>query len=205
LDRSREGRIDVQNIRGSRLARKLLKDTQAALIHPPDADRSTIETQLRLAQIATTIHWPYPTSLPVNINLVIVYFDDAKDTPLDAALQDFSGVLVSIVCPDRVSALDHAVAVGSHGLLVRPVRSIAVAAQLYAAAALHAQQERLRHRIVTMEGNLRARRDIEKAVRAVAIAKGVTPDRAYELLRQQAMNSRCTVQELARSFNPETS
>ena len=65
---------------------------------------------------------------------------------------------------------------------------------------MHAQLEKLKARLAHVEGNLRARRTIEKAVRVIAETQGLDPDEAFATLRRRAMMQRISVIELAQAI-----
>jgi two-component system, response regulator PdtaR len=189
----------MQNIRSSALAKKLLKKRSAVLIHPCDADQKVIEGQLRVAAIETTTAWPYPDALPETAGLAIVYVERAAPEAFLQGLQRYPGILLAVAAPDDVAALDMAVVAGCHGLLIKPVRPSGVMAQVYVAAGVHAARASLRDKAAHLEVSLRERRTIEKAVRCVVAAQGLSHEEAYEFLRRHAMDHRCTVVAMAQS------
>lgn len=76
----------------------------------------------------------------------------------------------------------------------------AILSSLVMARALHGYQGRLLAKVAKQEETLRSRREIERATRILMAAKGLSEDRAYQLIRQQATAQRLTVGVLARSI-----
>jgi hypothetical protein len=68
------------------------------------------------------------------------------------------------------------------------------------ARAVRGYQGRLLSKVAKLEETLRSRREIERATRILMELKGLTEDRAYQLLRQQATAQRLATGVVARSI-----
>jgi AmiR/NasT family two-component response regulator len=63
----------------------------------------------------------------------------------------------------------------------------------------HRREARLRLRINRLNAKLRAQRNIDKAKSILMAANKVSEEVAYSTLREQAMNNRTTIEEIAES------
>ena len=182
------------------LVGKLLHGRRILLVHPDNADLEVMRSQLQHAGLSAESVWPYPAYLPADRSISVVLAETANLTSAIELLDRYQWPALLVLASERSGILDAVMAANCHGALVRPVRASGFVLQLAMAAMMHAQLKRLEGRLAHVEGNLRARRTIEKAVRAIAETQGLDPDEAFATLRRRAMKQRISVSELAQTI-----
>ena len=85
----------------------------------------------------------------------------------------------------------------AHGVIVRPFRSSGILSTLVLARSEKNFQLRQEKKIRKLEGTIKSRRQIEKAIRIVAERRDLNDTEAYEHLRRQATKLRISVAEVA--------
>jgi AmiR/NasT family two-component response regulator len=119
------------------------------------------------------------------------------------ALQSAAGTepsLIAIVDYENPTALKSLLDSNAHCFISKPIRPSGILSSLVMARALHGYQGRLLAKVAKLEETLRSRREIERATRILMDMKGVSEDRAYQLIRQQATAQRIAMGVVARSI-----
>ena len=78
----------------------------------------------------------------------------------------------------------------AHGVINKPIRSFGILSSLVLARSLHGYTRRLEGKVQKLEETLKARRDVDKAVKILVTLKKIGEAEAYELIRAQATQKR---------------
>jgi AmiR/NasT family two-component response regulator len=108
--------------------------------------------------------------------------------------------LIAIVDYENPTALKSLLDSNAHGVIGKPIRASGTLSSLVLARALHGYQGRLLAKVAKLEETLRSRREIERATRILMEMKGLSEDRAYQLIREQATAQRLAMGVVARSI-----
>jgi hypothetical protein len=85
----------------------------------------------------------------------------------------------------------------AHGVVNKSIRPFGMMSSLVLARALGSYHARLEAKINKLEETLRARRDVEKAIRILMEFKSIEEGEAYRLLRDQAQAKRLPIGQIA--------
>ncbi len=169
----------------------------ALLAHPNDADAAVLTAQLRRLGWQVQQAWPLPADAPAPGTLVIVAIDDHNLAEVGRWLLGHEGVALGVLLSQHVRLVEKLGDLGLVGVLSRPLRLLALQAQIEVAEAQMAWVRRLQRKAAHLEVQLRARRTIEHATRILMVARDLGAESAYELLRSRAMSERRAITDMA--------
>jgi two-component system, response regulator PdtaR len=179
---------------------KELRGTRVLVIHPADREIDELVRHLRRVGCHAQLEWPAPSILPPDVDFV--FFAICPTGPA-VALQSTAGTepsLIAIVDYENPTALKSLLDSNAHCFISKPIRPSGILSSLVMARALHGYQGRLLAKVAKLEETLRSRREIERATRILMELKGLSEDRAYQLIRQQATAQRLAMGVVARSI-----
>jgi AmiR/NasT family two-component response regulator len=177
-----------------------LRGMRVLVIHPADHEIDELVRHLRRIGCQARLLWPAPPALPPDAD--VVFFAICPTGPA-VVLQPAPGAepsLIAIVDYENPTALKSLLDSNAHCFINKPIRPSGILSSLVMARALHGYQGRLLAKVAKLEETLRSRREIERATRILMEVKGLSEDRAYQLIRQQATAQRLTVGVVARSI-----
>ncbi len=178
---------------------KTLRKARVGVFHPPDEDGENLEQQLRRIGCQVTTHWPPPSTLVDDLD--VVFFLDGPDyQDLHQPYSDSrSAALVAIVEFESPLEIQRLVDANIHGTIAKPIQSIGVLACMASALGLFRYESRLTARIDKLDEMLKTRRTVERATQVLASHRNVSEDEAYVMIRREAMNKQITIYEMATS------
>lgn len=175
----------------------LLRATRAVVLHPADHDRETLEGQLR--RIGCEVHsaWPPPSELPLGADVVFLLVDPPGETNLPWMISESGPTIVAIIEYENPTVLHALIDSNAHGVVVKPLRPFGILSSLVLARSLHGYSRRIEKKVKKLEETMKARRDVEKAVKILADLRGVPEAQAYEIIRAQATRKRVSMSQVA--------
>jgi AmiR/NasT family two-component response regulator len=183
--------------------RRLIEDLRGArvlVIHPRDAESEALIDQLKRIGCNVRGVWPPPATIPHDIDTVFQIVDSSEDMAFPASSSEHPLTLVAIVDYENPTILKRLLDSNAHGVVNKPIRSFGILSSLVLARSLRGYTRRLEGKVHKLEETLKARRDVDKAVKILVALKQVSEFEAYELIRQQATQRRLTVAEIAVSL-----
>lgn len=183
--------------------RRLIEELRGArvlVIHPRDAEGEALIDQLK--RIGCNVHgvWPPPATIPEDVDTVFQFVDGSEDTIFPATSNEQAPTLVAIVDYENPTILKRLLDSNAHGVVNKPIRSFGILSSLVLARSLRGYTRRLEGKVAKLEETLKARRDVDKAVKILVALKKIGEVEAYELIRQQATQKRLTMAEIAVSI-----
>lgn len=181
-------------------ARRLLDDLRTlrvVIIHPRGEDRSIVEEQLRRIGCKVRTVWPFPSQLPVDVDVIFFQIGPEFRSAGNWCSADTEATLIALSDYENPTALKMLVDSSAHGVIAKPYRSAGILSTLVLAHASSGYHHRLQHKICKLEDSIRGRRHIEKAVRILMDAHRLSEGDAYEHIRSRATNLRVTIGEIA--------
>jgi AmiR/NasT family two-component response regulator len=182
--------------------RRLIEDLRGArvlVIHPRDSEGEALIDQLKRIGCNVRGVWPPPAAIPHDIDTVFQLVETSEDT-LFAAADDHPLTLIAIVDYENPTILKRLLDSNAHGVVNKPIRSFGILSSLVLARSLRGYTRRLEGKVQKLEETLKARRDVDKAVKILVGLKKIGEFEAYELIRQQATTRRLTMAEIAVSI-----
>jgi len=174
-----------------------LRTLRVLVIHPPGEDRSILEEQLRRLGCPLRAIWPFPPQVPGDIDAVFFLVGPEARSTGHWGAADTSATLIAMSDYENPTALKMLLDTQAHGVITKPYRSTGILSTLVLARAASRYQQRLQNKVVKLEEAIKARRQIEKAVRVLIEAHRLTESEAYEQMRARATELRATVGEIA--------
>ncbi|MDT3678071.1 MAG: ANTAR domain-containing protein [Burkholderiaceae bacterium] len=176
-----------------------LQTMTVGLYHPHDAEGKLIAQQLQRLALPCACHWPPTLEALRTANVAILSLVPETVSKFGPALiREFrKKVVVSVVSYESPTVLSLACEVSSSAMLYAPVRPFGVLSSLVLALNNHRHEEELHKRIQKLESRLEKVRLIEQAKRFLMETRGFAEDDAFRVLRQRAMEKRCSIEEVA--------
>ena len=180
--------------------RRLIEDLRGArvlVVHPRDSEGDALIDQLKRIGCNVRGMWPPPVEIPRDVDTVF-HLVEAAGIPAFTALTANSGpTFVAIVDYENPTILKRLIDSNAHGVVNKPIRSFGILSTLVLARSMHGYTCRLETKVHKLEETLKARRDVDKAVKILVAVKGVSDAEAYELIRAQATQKRISVAQVA--------
>jgi AmiR/NasT family two-component response regulator len=183
--------------------RRLIEDLRGArvlVIHPRDAESEALIDQLRRIGCNVKGVWPPPLTIPHDIDTVFQLVETSEDTVFPTSSNEHPLTLVAIVDYENPTILKRLLDSNAHGVVNKPIRSFGILSSLVLARSLRGYTRRLEGKVQKLEETLKARRDVDKAVKILVGLKKVSEFEAYELIRQQATQRRVAMADIAVSI-----
>jgi two-component system, response regulator PdtaR len=183
--------------------RRLIEELRGArvlVIHPRDAEGEALIDQLKRIGCNVRGVWPPPAAVPDDIDTVFQFVDGSEQTVFPASSNARSPTLVAIVDYENPTILKQLLDSNAHGVVNKPIRSFGILSSLVLARSLHGYTRRIEGKVQKLEETLKARRDVDKAVKILVGLKKVSEFEAYELIRQQATQKRVAMADIAVSI-----
>ncbi len=183
--------------------RRLIEDLRGArvlVIHPRDAEGDALIDQLKRIGCNVRGVWPPPPVIPHDVDTVFQFVDSSEDTVFPVGSNERQLTLIAIVDYENPTILKRLLDSNAHGVVNKPIRSLGILSSLVLARSLRGYTRRLEGKVQKLEDTLKARRDVDKAVKILVALKQISEFEAYELVRQQATQKRLTMAEIAMSI-----
>jgi len=180
--------------------RRLIEDLRGArvlVIHPRDSEGDALIDQLKRIGCNVRGVWPQPASIPHDIDTVFQLIETSDDAVFPAGANDHPLTFVAIVDYENPTILKHLLDSNAHGVVNKPIRPFGILSSLVLARSLRGYTRRLEGKVKKLEETLKARRDVDKAVKILMGLKRIGELEAYELIRAQATQKRVAMAEVA--------
>jgi len=177
-----------------------LRGLRIEVMHPPDADgTSLVEHLRRIGCVATTI-WPLPDELAAASDIVVLAVDHDSREPLRRLFKSQDRRLptvIGIVEYENPSILQLVLEIGAHAVIERPVRPFGLLTQLAIARSLWLQQQETGQRVQKLERKLAGMQKVQRARLILMASEAMTEEEAYQAIRRQAMSKRLSLEDMA--------
>lgn len=178
-----------------------LRRARIVILHPEDQDRKVLFEQLRRIGCQTECLWPPPKKLAENYDVVFFLLSGLGDGHSVAWMAEGSdAALIAIIAYETPDILEEIGRRHVHGVLSKPLRIFGVLAAMTTALGLARHESRLQQRIRTLDETLRARRQIEQAVRILSRERAISEEEAYVRIREKSMKSQTPIAEIAEAI-----
>ena len=177
-----------------------LRDARVLVIHPPDQEIDELLRHLRRIGCQARLAWPAPAALPADADVVFFAICTSTGPALPQSQPGAEPACIAIVDYENPTALKSLLDSNAHCFISKPIRAAGILSSLAMACAVRGYQGRLLAKVAKLEETLRSRREIERATRILMEVKGLSEERAYQLIRQQATAQRLAMGVVARSI-----
>jgi len=180
--------------------RRLMEDLRGArvlVVHPRDTEGEALIDQLKRIGCNVRGIWPPPAQLPNDVDTVFHLVETAETPAFTASASEDGPTFVAIVDYENPSVLKRLLDSNAHGVINKPIRSFGILSSLVLARSMRGYTRRLEGKVQKLEETLKARRDVDKAVKILVMRKKIGESEAYELIRSQATQKRLSMAEIA--------
>jgi two-component system, response regulator PdtaR len=180
--------------------RRLIEELRGArvlVVHPRDAEGDALIDQLKRIGCNVRGIWPPPAEWPGDVDTVFQLVEASEPQIAASCAANGGPTFVAIVEYENPTVLKRLLDSNAHGVVTKPIRSFGILSTMVLARSLHGYTRRLDAKIAKLEETLKARRDVDKAVKILAALKQIGETDAYELIRRQATQKRLSMAQIA--------
>lgn len=180
---------------------KNLRMLRVAVCHPDDADGQQLTQQLRRIGCHVQGFWPPLPQLPEQTDVV---FLAVRPDSIDMNYEWFSAedgpTIIAVVNYENPTIVETVLRVGAKATLPSPVRSFGLLSVLVVARQVHGDLKAQKRHLRKLIGKVQGVRRIEEAKAILMRTRGIGETKAYDLLRDQAMSKRVSIDEIAQTI-----
>ena len=180
---------------------KNLRLLRVAVCHPDDADGQQLTQQLRRIGCHVQAFWP---PLPVLPELTDVVFLAVRPDSIDMNFEWFNTdegpTIIAVVNYENPTIVEIVLRIGAKATLPSPVRSFGLLSMLVVARQVHGELKAQKRQLRKLSGKVLGVRRIEEAKNILIHTRGISEAKAYDLLRDQAMSKRVSIEEVAQTI-----
>jgi len=177
---------------------KNLRQLRVVVCHPDDADGQQLIQQLRRIGCHVQAFWPPLPQLP---ELTEVVFLAVRPDSISMSFDWFGGdegpTIIAVVNYENPTIVETVLRVGAKATLPSPVRSFGLLSVLVVARQVHSDLKQQKRQLRKLGGKVLGVRRVEEAKNILMRSRGISETVAYNLLRDQAMSKRLSVEEVA--------
>ncbi len=181
---------------------KNLRSLRVLLLHPKSDEGEELWRHLNRIGCQVRTAWPPPSEIPTDTDVVFlavrpivegeIEFDWNADEP--------PAVLLAVVDYENPVVVEKVIRMKAQAVIGLPLRPFGVLANLLLSLTNHRREQKLRGHVKRMADKLKANRDIDRAKAVLISTHHISEERAYEIIREQAMNKRTTIEAIALSI-----
>lgn len=180
---------------------KNLRMLRVAVCHPDDADGQQMTQQLRRIGCHVQAFWP---PLPVLPELTDVVFLAVRPDCIDMNFEWFNAdegpTIIAVVNYENPTIVEIVLRIGAKATLPSPVRSFGLLSALVVARQVHGDLKAQKRQLRKLSGKVLGVRRIEEAKNVLMRSRSISEAKAYDLLREQAMSKRVSIEEIAQTI-----
>lgn len=177
---------------------KELRALKIAVIHPDDADGRQLTQQLQRIGCQVQAFWPPVQVLPAGIDIAFMAVrPDTIGLRFEWTQREDAPTVIAVVTYENPTIVDAVLALGAQAVLPSPVRSFGLLTALVLARETHKENRSLTRRLRKVEAKLLGARHLADAKAVLMKTHDISETQAYDLIREQAMSKRTTVEEIA--------
>lgn len=188
------------NPRTSITAHLLSRGMRVVVLHPNDEDGKTLTDHLRRMGLPVRAFWPIPDAAPADADLLFLALQPDQREPDVPWLAENTLPLITVITYENPTFIDQALRLGAKATISTPIRVSGLLSAIIFALYLGKQTRQLTDRVERLEKKLQGVRQVSEAKAILMHRHGIGEERAYEILRQQAMDKRISIEDLARSL-----
>ena len=174
-----------------------LRGARVLVVHPRDAEGDALLDQLNRIGCNVRGIWPPPVELPRDVDTVFHLVETAETPAFIASASEGGPTFVAIVDYENPTVLRRLLDSNAHGVINKPIRPFGILSSLVLARSMRGYTRRLESKVQKLEETLKARRDVDKAVKILVTLKKIGEAEAYELIRSQATQKRLSMAQVA--------
>jgi AmiR/NasT family two-component response regulator len=190
--------ITSHNLRVTPPQLKELRSLKIAVIHPDDADGMQLTQQLQRIGCHVQAFWPPVQVLPAGIDIAFIAVQpNIIGLRFEWMQHEDAPTVIAVVTYENPTIVDAVLALGAQSVLPSPIRSFGLLTALVLARETHKEKLSLMRRLRKVEAKLLGARHLADAKAVMMKTHDISDTQAYDLIREQAMTKRTTIEEIA--------
>jgi len=180
---------------------KNLRMLRVAVCHPDDGDGQQLTQQLRRIGCHVQAFWPPLPQLPEMTDVVFLAVrPDSIDMNYEWFNAEEGPTIIAVVNYENPTIVETVLRAGAKATLPSPVRSFGLLSVLVVARQVHGELKAQKRQLRKLNGKVQGVRRIEEAKGILMRTRSISEAKAYDLLRDQAMSKRVSVEEIAQTI-----
>lgn len=180
---------------------KELRQLKIILMHPEDADGLLLAQQLQRIGCQVRSVWPPVQQLPDDPDIVLLAVrPDFLHLLMAWASGEQAPALVAVVNYENPTIVSAVLELKAQAILPSPIRSFGLLSTLVVARQMHKENRQMQQHVHKLQNKLLGQRRVTDAKAILIATHQVSEDRAYEMLREQAMKKRVSVEDIAQAI-----
>jgi AmiR/NasT family two-component response regulator len=168
------------------------------VFHPDDQDGEELIQQLRRIGCQAQAFWPPFPTLPEAADVVFLAVRPNMAMPdWSACRERNSPAIIAVVTYENPTVVEAVLKVGVESVIASPIKAFGLLATLVVARQVNDNVRTLLKRNQRLETKLAGLRQVEEAKSILMKAKNISEEHAYQVMREQAMAKRVTVEQIA--------
>ena len=176
-----------------------LRSLTVLIVYPKSTEGEELWEHLTRIGCQIQTCWPPPKEIPKNIDVVFLFV-----RPIVEGEYTFNwntekppAVLIGIVDYENPSMLEKILSLQAQAVIGLPLKPFGILANIMLSVTNHRREIKISDRLARVNSKMKAYRDIDKAKLFLMNSRNFTEDRAYEFIREHAMNKRTTIEAMA--------
>lgn len=176
-----------------------LRGLSVLVLHPRDGDAEELLQQLHRIGCRAQAVWPPPRVSTEHVDLAFI---EVREKPSDV-ISDYLGrcpekpTTIGLAGYESPSVLQNLIALEVDGVLPKPVRPYGVLSSIVIARRIWQESKRKEKLINKLKSKVENSQKLNEAKLVLMRMHGIEEEKAYQAIRQQAMECRKTVTEIA--------
>jgi len=177
---------------------KELRLLKIAVIHPDDADGRQLTQQLQRIGCQVQAFWPPVQHLPEGIDVAFMAVQpDFINLRFEWTQSEDAPAVIAVVTYENPTIVEAVLEIRAKAVLPSPVRSFGLLSALVVAREAHKESRSLARRLRKTEAKLLGVRQLAEAKSILMKTHDVSEGQAHDLIREQAMSKRTTMEDIA--------
>nr|WP_235510000.1 ANTAR domain-containing protein [Variovorax sp. Root473] len=177
---------------------KELRLLKIAVIHPDDADGRQLTQQLQRIGCQVQAFWPPVQHLPEGIDVAFMAVQpDLINLRFEWTQSEDAPAVIAVVTYENPTIVEAVLEIRAKAVLPSPVRSFGLLSALVVAREAHKESRSLARRLRKTEAKLLGVRQLAEAKAILMKTHDVSEGQAHDLIREQAMSKRTTMEDIA--------
>jgi AmiR/NasT family two-component response regulator len=178
-----------------------LRSLRVTVFHPNDEDGIDIIRQLQRIGCQIQAFWPPTERLPEETDLV---FLAVRPETLSLALpwtsDERKPPVIAVLDYENPTTIESMLKFSVNGVVASPVKSFGLLSAIVVARQIAAREAEQLKQIQRLDQRLAGIRRLTKAKTILMETRGINEEKAYEIIREQAMSKRVTTEEIANAI-----
>lgn len=175
-----------------------LRTLRVSVFHPADDDGEELVLQLRRIGCQAQAFWPPFPTLSEGTDVVFVAVRPNITLPdWTACRERLNPTIIAVVTYENPTVVEAVLKVGVESVIASPIKAFGLLATLVVARQINHQRRMLAKQNQRLEIKLAGLRRVAEAKSILMKARCISEEEAYQVMREQAMARRVTVEQIA--------